>query len=290
MKRYTFFFCLIFFIPVFLYAQSDIDVFASLDKTQVEVGQEVILTVIIKQKTGSGSIELGNLTYPAIPDFIQKGTSNTTYVTSVNGQAQAISEFQRTLVPTSDGTFTIGAVSVSYQDAATGAVRVLQSEPIALTVVKQKRSAEKSEQIQQNKKSAGDVSPKKKKRGGVGVSEIAAVLLIAGIGYIYYHQKRTAGNRVADERAPKRLAIELPCIDDENFCDALSSALKEHIAQKHGISAGKNTQEILNSLKTRSFLHYNEIKEVLETCDRARFARMEVDKDRLMEIAKKIIS
>lgn len=289
MKRYILFLCLIFFIPVFLYAQSDIEVSASLDKAEVEVGKEVILTVIIKQKTGDGSIELGNLTYPELPGFLQRGTSNTTYVTSVNGQAQLISESKRILIPTTAGIFTIGPVTVSYLDPSTGVVQTVQSEPSALTVMEQKGSAEKNEQVQPNKPSAsGDLVQKKKKKG-VSVSELGAILLIAGIGYLYYHQKRTPPKVAHNEHAPESPGTELPGIEDENFCDALSSALKAHIAQKHGISSGKSTLEILQSVKAHSFLHYNDIKEVLETCDHARFARMEVDKERLLEITKKII-
>lgn len=274
-------FSLVFLIPSGAVFAQSVDIAAKVDRSEVLIGEPFVLTVTIKQKSDAGRINIGNLKYPDLSAFKQTGSSNSSYFNFTGGAAQSVSEFQLTLSPTQKGTFIIGSILLPYKDSS-GQEFTAQTPPIQITAT-EKKSNSPSVII-----NTGDKEEKPKRKRGYGI-EITAVVILAGLLYgLHYKRKKDKTNFARNQKAPKK-EYNIPNENSEIFFDELSFAVKEYLADKYGLDQKRSTQEFLAALNEKSLVHYNDVEKLLTVCDHAKFAKAEVNKHELTEIAKKII-
>ncbi len=104
----------------------DVSFTASVDKTQVAVGEQLEVTFALNGSSGGA-----NFHSPAFNDFtVLSGPNQSTSMQFINGSMSASVSYSYVLQPLRDGKFTIGAASIE----AGG--KQLQSQPVAITVTK----------------------------------------------------------------------------------------------------------------------------------------------------------
>ncbi len=106
---------------------------AQADRTEVEAGEAVTLTITVK---GPGNLKpTADLQLPAIDGFKMYSTQATSgSVPASNGQIRGYKVFKTVLVPVASGIYTLPAVAWSYFNPAEKAYKILKTEPIQLKV------------------------------------------------------------------------------------------------------------------------------------------------------------
>ena len=106
---------------------------ASADRTQVEAGEAVTVTVTVK---GPGNLKAtGDLTWPQIPGFkMYPAAASSGSLPAAAGQVRGYKEFKTVLVPSASGIYAIPGVKWSYFNPVSGQYKTLQTEPITVSV------------------------------------------------------------------------------------------------------------------------------------------------------------
>ena len=117
-------------IPLIL-AAGELNFSASVNRTQVGVNEPITLTVTV-QGENIGQVPAPQL--PDMPDFTIAGrsSSQSTSIQFINGRLtqQGSISYIYTILPKKEGTFTIGACTIRFQD------QTYETQPILITVVK----------------------------------------------------------------------------------------------------------------------------------------------------------
>jgi hypothetical protein len=121
----------VFFLLPLLIAAAELNFTAAVDRTQVGVNEPLTLTVTV-QGENIGQVPAPQL--PDMPDFTIAGrsSSQSTSIQFINGKLiqQGSISYIYTLLPKKEGTFTIAACTIEFQD------QTYQTQPISITVVK----------------------------------------------------------------------------------------------------------------------------------------------------------
>lgn len=105
---------------------------AQADRTQVEAGEAVTVTVTVK---GPGSLKATNdLQFPAVDGFKIYPAQPTSDTAVSNGQIRSSKVFKTVLVPAASGIYTVPSVKWSYFDPNSHSYKTLQTDPITLQV------------------------------------------------------------------------------------------------------------------------------------------------------------
>lgn len=105
---------------------------AQADRTRVEAGEAVTLTVTVK---GPGNLKpTADLQFPALDGFKMYPAQAVSDSSVANGRISSTKVFKTVLVPAASGIYTIPAVKWSYFDPSSRTYKTLQTEPISLTV------------------------------------------------------------------------------------------------------------------------------------------------------------
>ncbi len=122
------------------YAQ-DITLNATISSATVGAGEQI--TYSISASGGSGNIPQPKL--PALPDFKVYNAGTSSSYQFINGQVSSSVTYNYTLIPIKEGTFTIGASSISYKG------KVYQTQPLTVKVARtvQKKQKKKPTTIEE---------------------------------------------------------------------------------------------------------------------------------------------
>lgn len=106
---------------------------ASADRTQVEAGEAVTVTVMVK---GPGNLKgTGDLTWPKMPGFkMYPAAAAAGSLPSSSDTVRGYKEFKTVLVPSASGIYAVAPIKWSYFNPVSGQYKTLQTEPITLSV------------------------------------------------------------------------------------------------------------------------------------------------------------
>ena len=106
---------------------------ASADRTQVEAGEAVTVTVTVK---GPGNLKgTGDLTWPQITGFkMYPAAAAAGSLPSYSDTVRGYKEFKTVLVPSASGIYAVPPIKWSYFNPVSGQYKTLQTEPITLSV------------------------------------------------------------------------------------------------------------------------------------------------------------
>ncbi len=105
---------------------------AQADRTEVEAGEAVTLTVTVK---GPGNLKpTADIQFPTLDGFKIYTPQSASNTSVSNGQIYSTKTFKTVLVPAASGIYTLPAVKWSYFNPATRSYKTLQTEPVNITV------------------------------------------------------------------------------------------------------------------------------------------------------------
>ena len=105
---------------------------AGADRTQVEAGEAVTVTVTVK---GPGNLKgTGDLNWPQIAGFKMYPAAAAAGSLPSSDQVRGYKEFKTVLVPSASGIYVVPGVKWSYFNPASGQYKTLQTEPITISV------------------------------------------------------------------------------------------------------------------------------------------------------------
>ena len=114
--------------------QTEVGLRMEVDKRQVEVGDDLTVTLEFKQLGSGNASVMGDPQIPTPEHLEIRGTSSATQVTIINNQTAAISTTKLHLTATKAGVETLGPALLLYQDAQ-GQKREIKSNVATVTVV-----------------------------------------------------------------------------------------------------------------------------------------------------------
>jgi oxygen tolerance protein BatD len=271
---------------------------ASADRTDTKVNDAVGLKVEVE---GQGNINtLGNPTLPPLPDFKRYDPKVEEEVQAHSGTLVGSKTWNYVLIPLAPGSQEIPPVRFAFFDPQTARYRVLESEPIHLSVAR----GEAGDLPVPSLPSRADIPVlgsdiRYIHLGGEGLVDqgqtlYGSPLLVAGlaapilfnIGLLAFLHRREklAGTealvrqRRARRTARRRLARAQGRLSKErsrDFYQELASALTTYLADKIGVPASGLTydriEEVLELRGVEPGLR-GQFRRCLETCDFARFA------------------
>jgi len=287
-----------------------------LDKTEVEVGQPATLKITI---SGVGNVR--SITTPPLPDlssFRAYNSSNSENISKANYQLQGTKTFEQILIPKEPGTFTIPPVEFSYFDVAAQEYKTLKSPSYTLTVRSGSALPLASLPTTTNEISAKvkDIHYLKTELGQVGKKsyviqspffltlQLVPVLALVLLWRKQAQKEKLLSNRtyaryrLAYKNAQKNLELtrqSLVLEPETEFYSNLYKTLSGYLADKLDLDySNLFTEELMVRLKesTLPTTELNQIKEVLEMCDQARFGGAKLNKNRkllLLELTENLI-
>jgi hypothetical protein len=234
---------------------------ASLDKTQLQVGDSATLALSIE---GNGNMRDAQFPAFAHESFKIYDDEPTFHLFDQNGKAFGRKTFKKAIVPLKPGSIALSDLSASYFDPKTGRYHTAKATPIQLTVVAPKDKEETAHVTAEPKKKALEVvgvdmmpiemKPKALAFQGVNDSayRVAILLMILPaflfIGTFAYKKRKDRyrlnvglyRKKVAHKNALAALK-ELSNSEEKNFIDDAQTVLKNYLADSFTIDCAALT-------------------------------------------------
>lgn len=102
----------------------EIEFTATVDRNQVQVGEQLTLTLTVSG--GVGTLPTPKL--PELPNFSTYSAGRSSNISIINGKISASTSFNYILVPNNEGTYTIPSLKLNYK------AKVYRTQPITITV------------------------------------------------------------------------------------------------------------------------------------------------------------
>ncbi len=258
---------------------------AWVDRPQLPFNEELTLSVQASWDGEQGRFKITPITPPECENFEILGTSSVNETKMVEGEIKSTKTFQFILKPTQTGTGKIGSFLFSYVDNVTGDSSSLSTQPIGVTVN----------------------PPIEKKAPNYKIILIIAIALIF-IYVIYSAKRKTKRIEISDqtkekvkipERTLKEKTLETlsalsPLISEgkaDEFSSKVYKLIINYLEEKYHIfTTGKTTNDIIDSLSPLNLPeeHITLLKDIMSTCDRVKFAKDVVEKERCEELFSKV--
>lgn len=278
---------------------------AAVDKGEVKANEPITLTVEI---SGEGNIRTANLPELKLSDSFKVYDSGTSSdISKENYKVRGKKTYTRVIVPRYGGEYTLPSVSFSYFDPKkeTYVTRSSPDFPIKVDGPAHNPEMEKVDLARQETDLHYLKSPDNPQwsRGG---EPLPAGVLLAGnalplllIGAAYSLRKRReklsgdqvwARERQADGAARKALSRvkgALNNTDAKEFATLLDQAIQSYLRDKGNIPVGGLTRRsLIEELKKRGVDDnlIQRLSDLLEKCDRGRFAGAAIEKERRVEM------
>jgi hypothetical protein len=203
----------------------------------------------------------------------------------VEGKTKSTKTFEFILKPTQTGSGRIGSVLFSYVDNVTGDSSSLSTQPISVKI-----------------------NPAiEKKTPDYKIFLIIAIVLIF-IYVVYSAKRKTKRIKISDqtkeedkipektleEKTLENLSFLSPLISEgktDEFSSRVYKLITNYLEEKYHIfTTGKTTQDIMESLSTLNLREGQVawLKDILSTCDLAKFAKEMVEKEKCEETFSKV--
>lgn len=242
---------------------------ASLDKSNLEVGQAATLKVKI---SGTGNIKSIPQPEISIPNFRQYETISSVNVTRDGQLIGGSKEFKTVIIPTKPGGQVIQPISFSFFEPQSGSYRTVFSNPISVEIRPGKLPSTPTPSVQKEpsqpiKYVAEDIRHIKQTLSGSSklkvthtwlFSQLLPLCLFTILVYIDKSRqkllsnkellRRTSAYRVAIKSLKKTARVKTSLADG---IQKLSNILKNYIADKYNLSRyGITNEQILETLKS----------------------------------------
>lgn len=308
MKRLVLVVLSFFFASISFAIEADIELELRANKEQIGKGEQFQVITSLKIANSKSHINLQQIPVPGVEHFLPVGTSQSTRAQMMDGQMAAVSEVQKTLLAHQIGTFHLGPVQFSLQ-SSDGEITKVASNTIAITVTEPILSiAEKNYQAQQATKSAlEDESEKifersKKQVESFPIEKIIKVFLAfffigGGLALSFYlrqpqrEQKQKKAQEVKAQKVweQQKRTLKLPNTDSMNFYPEMRAFVVDYIYNEKQVEVGTmTTREVLEGIEGAEI--QDKITNILKACDNHRYARVEVDRRQLLQMARQLMN
>ncbi len=286
------------FFPFVVYANQNINLQLSVDRQEIEVGEEFYIKINLDLENSESQIDLQRIVVPGLENYQQIGSSQSTQAIIINGKVTTSSSIEKTVIAHKTGDFQLGPVNFALKSSSGSTMNVKSNslKVVVKDVSPQMIPSEKS--IETNEiEATKDILNKKQKSikfpfPSKGIKVFLAFFLIGGgIAISFYARRKkeddkiTSKKKLPDEKKGK-IKLIVPKIGDADFYEKLRQFIVDYLHQMKSINAkAMTTKEMSEHLKNAP-----EIKEILIAYDNYKYAGEEGDRKHLLEIARKLIT
>ncbi len=265
--------------------ETKIQLEARVDRPDLPLNEKLTVTVQANWDGEQDRFRITPIIPPQCENFEILGSSSVNKAKIVGGKTKSTKTFEFILKPTQTGSGRIGSVLFSYVDQVTGDSSSLSTQPISVKI-----------------------NPAiEKKAQDYKILLIIAIALIF-IYVVYSTKRKTKRIKITDQTAEEAKIVE-KTIEEKNletlstFSPLISEGKTDEFSSKvyrlitnyleekyHIFTTGKTTQDIMESLSTLN-LREDQVawlKDILSTCDLAKFAKEMVEKERCEETFSKV--
>jgi len=125
-------FIVVFFTPVF--GQEVVEAAASVSKNKAKLGEAVRYTITVKIQGQGGVVRQPELVPPSFDGFRLSGTYSQSGINMINNRVETTVTRHFDLIPVKTGENTIEPATVRFADGETGAIKEIQTKPVAINV------------------------------------------------------------------------------------------------------------------------------------------------------------
>jgi hypothetical protein len=265
--------------------ETKIQLEARVDRPDLPLNEKLTLTVRASWDGEQDRFRITPIIPPQCENFEILGSSSVNEAKMVEGKTKSTKTFEFILKPTQTGNGRIGSVLFSYVDNVTGDSSSLSTQPISVKI-----------------------NPAiEKKTPDYKIFLIIAIVLIF-IYVVYSAKRKTKRIKISDqtkeedkipektleEKTLENLSFLSPLISEgktDEFSSKVYRLITNYLEEKYHIfTTGKTTQDIMESLSTLN-LREDQVawlKDILSTCDLAKFAKEMVEKERCEETFSKV--
>jgi hypothetical protein len=265
--------------------ETKIQLEARVDRPDLPFNEKLTLTVEASWDGEQDRFRITPIAPPECENFEILGSSSVNEAKMVEGKTKSNKTFEFILKPTQTGNGRIGSVLFSYVDNVTGDSSSLSTQPISVKIN----------------------PPIEKKTPDYKIFLIIAIVLIL-IYVVYSAKRKTKRIKITDQTAEEVKIVEKtieektletlsafsPLISEgktDEFSSKVYKLITNYLEEKYHIfTTGKTTQDITESLSTLN-LREDQVallKDILSTCDLAKFAREMVEKEKCEETFSKV--
>jgi hypothetical protein len=264
--------------------EAQIQLKASVDRSALPFNEKLTLTVQASWEGEQDRFSITPITPPECENFEILGSSSLNETKMVEGKTKSFKTYEFILKPTQTGSGRIGSVLFSYVDNVSGDSSSLSTQPISVKI---------NPPVEKNPRDYKIVL----------VIAIALILI-----YVVYSAKRKTKRVKITDRAKEEVKIIEKTLEEKNletlstfdllisegkldeFSSKVYKLITNYLEEKYHIfTSGKTTTDIVQSL---SALNLREdqiilLKDIMSTCDLAKFAKETVGKEKCEEITGK---
>jgi hypothetical protein len=265
--------------------ETKIQLKASVDRPELPFNEKLTLTVQASWEGEQNRFNITPITPPECENFEILGSSSLNETKMVEGKPKSFKTYEFTLKPTQTGSGRIGSVLFSYVDNLTGDSSSLSTQPISVRIN----------------------PPVEKSPRDYRIVLIIAIALI--FIYVVYSAKRRTKRIKVKDRTEEEVKIVEKTLEEktletlstftllisegklDEFSSKVYKLITNYLEEKYHIfTSGKTTTDIVQSL---SALNLREdqiilLKDIMSTCDLAKFAKETVGKEKCEEITSKV--
>jgi hypothetical protein len=265
--------------------EAQIQLKASVDRSALPFNEKLTLTVQASWEGEQDRFSITPITPPECENFEILGSSSLNETKMVEGKTKSFKTYEFILKPTQTGSGRIGSVLFSYVDNVSGDSSSLSTQPISVKI---------NPPVEKNPRDYKIVL----------VIAIALILI-----YVFYSAKRKTKRVKITDRAKEEVKIIEKTLEEKNletlstfsllisegkldeFFSKVYKLITNYLEEKYHIfTSGKTTTDIVQSL---SALNLREdqiilLKDIMSTCDLAKFAKETVGKEKCEEITSKV--
>lgn len=306
-------FCVVAFVPILGKAQS-VDVQLSTSTTNPQMKQPFDIVLEIKKVSDTSSIVSKGVNVPGIENFAQIGTSNSTSMQRINGKTAVLSTLKKTVLPSEPGVFTLGPVKVPIKDEK-GVQSFVESDAVTVTVSSADGSSAAPPETLGDNSGFFEENPQKPDTsvslfpegnwmfwvqvGGILIG-LWGVWLILNKKLIQKSTERHQFLR-ASQAPPSQIEaetvsnpvqssepqwdIEFPSPADPEFLQKIQQVIAVFCTDKFCLTVSKITKRDILPKAEEYFSRESleKFKDLLETYEKARFAKFPIDKKVFVE-------
>ncbi|OGC75888.1 MAG: hypothetical protein A2145_07155 [candidate division Zixibacteria bacterium RBG_16_40_9] len=286
----------------------------SLDKKQTEVNQPLTLKISL---SGVGNIKsLNEPVLPQLADFRIYNSGSSEKISKNNYLVQGSKNFEEILIPKAAGKFKLPPVEFSYFDLSSRSYKTLKSKPQEIAVLPGAGyAASLPSTLNELDGGVKDINYLKTKVKKLGKEEtllyrkpwfIALQLLpLLALGFSWRYKNHLdklqtdvvyLRNRRASKLAKKRLETASRLLSEDNgkeFYSEIAKAILGYLGDRLNLPSASLTKEDLNrelGFKKFDNNQINQVLELLDTCDFARFAPASYEKSEMESFYQKAVS
>jgi len=279
---------LIIFISFFflfpLVKAENLEIELSLDKEEIQQGENFTLYINIKQSSLQNNLALEKIHIPGIENFLQIGSSTSTKISIINGKTATLKQITKNLVANKSGIFKIGPIKISFKDQ-NGQEKKITSNFFNINITKAKNNDNNFIKTSNNNENQ-NLSTKK----SIPKFWLWLLILIFSASFIIFLDKKNNSKNIKQKAILNKKIIKVPSIKDKNFLIKARQTLLESLSKQIEKDLKNYTnQEILKLLKKEKFFKYEIIKEFFQFYDQAQFAKIKINPEKIQKLLQEII-